>query len=85
MGSRADGKPITSWKGSWAEQMSKPQPQPYPRKERLVLSSDRFGYPSDEPCRVCGKHNNNQSEPRFGYTVCVEHQNVPPVKIPPAK
>ena len=40
-----------------------------------------WGYPSKEPCRVCGKYKNNQSEPRFGYTVCEEHQNVPPAEI----
>lgn len=41
-----------------------------------------FGPPSDEPCRVCGKHNNNQMEPRFLYTVCEDHQDVAPVDIP---
>ena len=41
-----------------------------------------FGYPSKEPCRVCGAHKNNQSEPRFGYTVCEDHQSVPPADIP---
>jgi len=41
------------------------------------------GYPSDEPCRVCGLHNENEIEPRFGYTVCAEHKDTPPVKIPP--
>jgi hypothetical protein len=40
-----------------------------------------FGYPSTEPCVVCGGYENNQSEPRFGYTVCVKHQNVRPVDI----
>lgn len=44
--------------------------------------SDNFGYPSKEPCRVCGGFRNNQSEPRFGYTVCEDHQSVPPNKIP---
>lgn len=42
-----------------------------------------FGYPSTEPCRVCGKVKNNQTEPRYGYTVCEDHQSVPPVDIPP--
>lgn len=40
-----------------------------------------FGYPTDEPCAVCGKLKNNQQEPRFGYVVCEDHQNIPPVKI----
>jgi hypothetical protein len=40
-----------------------------------------FGYPSDEPCAVCDGHKNNQSEPRFSYTVCEDHQNVPPAYI----
>jgi hypothetical protein len=48
---------------------------------RLRVRNNTFGYPSDEPCWVCGKHDNNQSEPRFLYTVCEEHQNVPPVDI----
>lgn len=41
-----------------------------------------FGPSSSEPCQVCGEHKNNQWEPRFGYTVCIEHQNVAPVDIP---
>ena len=45
---------------------------------------NNFGYLSTEPCRVCGLHKNNQSEPRFGYTVCEDHQDVPPTQIPPA-
>ena len=43
---------------------------------------NNFGYPSLEPCQVCGKHLNNQSEPRFGYVVCQNHQGVAPVDIP---
>lgn len=39
------------------------------------------GYPSNEPCAVCGEYYNNQSEPRFGYTVCEDHKGVPPVDI----
>lgn len=42
-----------------------------------------FGYPSKEPCAVCGKYDNNQSEPRFSYTVCENHQDVPPTSIQP--
>lgn len=40
--------------------------------------SQTFGYPSQKPCRVCGGFDNNQSEPRFGYTVCEAHQSVLP-------
>lgn len=47
--------------------------------------SSEFGYPSKDACRVCGKHNNNQSEPRFGYTVCVDHQHVSPIEVPQIK
>lgn len=42
-----------------------------------------FGYPSKDRCRVCGKRKNNQIEPRFGYVVCEDHQDTPPVQIPP--
>lgn len=40
-----------------------------------------IGHSSNEPCVVCGRHNNNQIEPRFLYTVCEEHKNVPPTKL----
>lgn len=40
-----------------------------------------FGYPGDDPCRVCAGHDENQSEPRFGYTVCRLHRNVPPASL----
>jgi len=40
-----------------------------------------WGYPSNEPCAVCGKHDNNQSESRFGYTACETHKGVPPAMI----
>lgn len=43
--------------------------------------SNRFGYPSNEPCTVCGLHKNNQQEPRFGYVVCETHQSVPPIRL----
>lgn len=39
------------------------------------------GYPSKEVCAVCGQYKDNQSEPRFGYTVCEDHKGVPPVDI----
>lgn len=45
------------------------------------MNKNHFGYPSDIPCCVCGKYKNNQSEPRFGYTVCEDHQDIPPVEI----
>ena len=40
-----------------------------------------FGYPSKEKCSVCGKFKNNQTEPRFLYTVCEDHQKTPPTEI----
>lgn len=43
--------------------------------------SNDFGRPSQKPCIICGKHKNNQSEERFGYTVCEDHQDVPPIEI----
>lgn len=45
------------------------------------MNKNNFGYPSKEPCEVCGIHNNNQSEPRFGFTVCEDHQGIPPIDI----
>lgn len=44
------------------------------------MSKD-FGYPSKQPCVVCEQHKNNQSEPRFSYTVCEDHQNIPPAFV----
>lgn len=43
--------------------------------------SNTFGYPSSRPCEICGRHINNQAEPRFGYVVCEEHQAIPPNQI----
>lgn len=43
--------------------------------------SDTFGYPSCLPCEICGRHINNQAEPRFYYVVCEEHQAVAPNMI----
>ncbi len=40
-----------------------------------------FGYPTKKPCDICGEWNNNQIEPRFGFTVCEPHQTVPPIEI----
>lgn len=36
---------------------------------------------SDKPCAVCGKRLNNTVEPRFLYTVCEEHAQLPPVEV----
>lgn len=33
------------------------------------------------PCDVCGKEKNNAMEPRFYYTVCEDHYDVPPVDV----
>ncbi len=49
------------------------------------MNRNKWGYPSDKPCAVCGKHNNNQQEPRFLYTVCEDHQHVRPVDIKESK
>lgn len=40
-----------------------------------------FGYPTELPCEICGKNNYNQSEPRFGYVVCLTHQYIAPIYI----
>lgn len=45
----------------------------------------RFGHYSDEPCEVCGGHKNNQIDPRFSYTVCEDHQRVPPAFLQEGK
>lgn len=45
----------------------------------------RFGHWSDDPCEVCGGFENNQIEPRFGYTVCEIHQRVPPAFLKEGK
>jgi hypothetical protein len=49
----------------------------------MNADKNSFGYPAPEvPCRVCGGFKNNQSEPRFGYVVCEDHQDVQPIHIP---
>lgn len=46
-----------------------------------VEGSGNFGYPDPKtPCCICGAFNKNQSEPRFGYTVCIMHQHITPVE-----
>ena len=40
-----------------------------------------FGYPSREPCVFCGGYDNNQLEPRFLYTACQKHYNIPPIEV----
>ncbi|WCK57091.1 hypothetical protein PP175_28290 (plasmid) [Aneurinibacillus sp. Ricciae_BoGa-3] len=42
---------------------------------------ESFGYLTDEPCEVCGKVGDNRQEPRFLYTVCEKHQDVPPTEV----
>lgn len=49
------------------------------------LAPQRFGHASNNPCTVCGGFDDNQCEPRFGYTVCVAHQRVAPVDIDAAR
>ena len=44
-----------------------------------------FGYPSTEPCIVCGGYKNNQMESRFCYVVCEDHQDVSPTEIKTAR
>ena len=39
-----------------------------------------FGYESDEKCVVC-ESIDTRSEPRFGYSVCIKHFEIPPVKL----
>lgn len=60
--------------------LSQPSPSPEPVAPP-VGDKSAFGYPSNKPCSVCGKHKNNQREPRFCYTVCEDHQNVKPTDI----
>lgn len=45
------------------------------------MDKSKFGYPSSDPCVVCKAVKNNQSEPRFSYVVCEDHQNIPPTEI----
>lgn len=40
------------------------------------------GYPTTQPCVICGKVKDNKVEPRFGYIVCSDHEDVRPVDIP---
>lgn len=42
---------------------------------------EHFGYPSSEPCVVCGATEDTKSEPRFNYTVCRAHAHIAPVDI----
>ena len=43
--------------------------------------TEDWGYPSDKLCCLCQGKDRNQSEPRFGYTVCIKHQHIPPTVI----
>ncbi len=38
------------------------------------------GYQTDGPCVICGE-TPATVEPRFGYTVCEAHENLPPVEV----
>lgn len=40
--------------------------------------NDNFEY---KTAKSCGEYDNNQMESRFGYSVCEEHQSVPPAGI----
>lgn len=35
-------------------------------------------YPTNDPCDICGKIGENGIEPRFGYTTCEKHKDLPP-------
>lgn len=37
---------------------------------------ENWGYGTDRPCCVCGSVKGVQEEPRFGYSVCINHQHV---------
>ena len=39
-----------------------------------------FGYKSDEKCVVC-ESIDTRLEPRFGYSVCIKHFEIPPVEL----
>lgn len=51
------------------------------KMDNKIKDNDRFGTQSGLPCVVCGGYNHNQYEPRFGYSVCINHKNMPPAKI----
>lgn len=40
-----------------------------------------IGHDSDEPCDVCGKVGDCQSDSWFGYTVCEEHSEMSPYEV----
>jgi len=41
---------------------------------------ESFGYKSDKKCVVC-ESVDTRLEPRFGYSVCIKHFEIPPVKL----
>ena len=41
---------------------------------------ETFGYPSDKKCRICDSCD-TRVEPRFHYTVCIDHFNFSPVEL----
>lgn len=43
-------------------------------------NSFNFGYPTKEPCSLCGAKP-AEVEPRFGYVVCEEHSKLSPIEV----
>jgi len=41
---------------------------------------ESFGYKSNDKCLVC-ESIDTRLEPRFGYSVCIKHFEIPPVKL----
>ena len=41
---------------------------------------ENFGYPSDEKCVACSS-TDTRAEPRFYYSVCIEHFKLTPVEL----
>lgn len=44
-----------------------------------VFGNMKFGYRTSEPCVVCGGTAHTQTDPRFGFSVCLFHQDHHPV------
>lgn len=41
---------------------------------------ENFGYPSDEKCVACSS-TDTRAEPRFYYSVCIEHFKLTPIEL----
>jgi len=41
---------------------------------------EKFGYSSEEKCIICDSHD-TKSEPRFYYSVCINHFHISPVEL----